>query len=142
MKRAGQGDRVTISYIGTLDNGHIFDSTQERAPLSFVIGEGEVFSALEQAIVGMVPGQAKNLLIPSAEAYGPRRNENILVLQRESLPAGNDPKPGRKVQLQLADGSELTMRVIQVSATELTLDGNHPLAGLDLTFALRLEAIG
>lgn len=142
MKRAQHGDRVTINYIGTLDNGYIFDSTQECEPLCFTIGEGAVFPCLEQAIVGMTPGQAKNLLIPAADAYGPRRKENILVLQRESLPAGNDPKQGQKVQLQLSDGSELLMRVVGVNETELTLDGNHPLAGLDLTFALQLEAIG
>jgi len=142
MKRAQQGDRVTINYIGTLDNGYIFDNTQESEPLCFTIGAGEVFPYLERAIIGMAPGQAKNLLIPATEAYGPRRKENILVLQRESLPMGNDPKQGQKVQLQLADGSELLMRVVAVNDTELTLDGNHPLAGLDLTFALQLETIG
>lgn len=142
MQRAKKGDRVTINYIGTLDNGYIFDSTQESEPLSFNIGDDEIFPALEQAIIGMAPGQAKNLLIPAAQAYGPRRKENILVLKRESLPAENQPKPGQNVQLQLADGSELLMRVIQVNDAEVVLDGNHPLAGLDLTFALQLEAIG
>jgi len=141
VKRAEQGDRVSIHYIGTLDNGYIFDSTQEREPLRFTIGAGEVFPALEQAIVGMVRGQAKNLLIPAEQAYGPRLMENILALRRDSLPAANDPKPGQKVQLQLADGSALSMRVIRVDDTEVVLDGNHPLAGLDLTFALQLEAV-
>jgi len=142
VKKADQGDKVTIKYIGTLDNGHIFDSTQEQEPLTFTIGSDEVFPALEQAIIGMAPGQAKNLLIPAEQAYGPRRKENILVLQRDSLPAESDPKPGQKVHMQLAGGSELLMRVIDVSDAEVTFDGNHPLAGLDLTFALQLEAIG
>ena len=141
MKNAQQGDRVSIHYIGTLDNGYIFDSTQDRDPLSFTIGSGEVFPALEQAIIGMRRGQAKNLLIPAEKAYGPRRKENILVVGRQSLPAAKEPKPGQKVQLQLADGSDLLMRVIQVSDSEVVLDGNHPLAGLDLTFALQLETI-
>ncbi len=142
MKKAEQGDRVTIRYIGTLDNGYIFDSTEEQEPLTFTIGSDEVFPALEQAIIGMTAGQAKNLLIPAEQAYGPRRKENILVLQRDSLPAGSEPKPGQKVHMQLADGNELLMRVIEVSDTEVTFDGNHPLAGLDLTFALQLESIG
>lgn len=142
MKKAEKGDRVSIHYIGTLDNGYIFDSTEEQDPLSFTIGAGEVFPALEQAVIGMIKGQAKNLLIPAEKAYGPRRKENILMLQRDSLPAAKDPQPGQRVQLQLTDGSDLLMRVIQVNETEVVLDGNHPLAGLDLTFALQLEAVG
>lgn len=142
MVRAKIGDTVAVHYIGTLDNGRIFDSTQEVGPLWFTLGAGEVFPALEAAICGMAAGEVKNILIPAAEAYGPRRQENMTVLPRAQLPPGADPRPGQKVQILLASGRELQMRVVTVSEDVVSLDGNHALAGLDLTFALRLESIG
>jgi FKBP-type peptidyl-prolyl cis-trans isomerase 2 len=142
MIRAKEGDTVAIHYIGTLDNGCIFGNTEaDGEPLRFTIGAGEVFPALERAVLGMAPGEVKNVLVPAEEAYGPRRPENIAVLPRTELPPGSAPRLGQKVQLSLRSGSELLMRVTAVDDREITLDGNHALAGLDLTFALQLAAI-
>lgn len=141
MREVREGDRVSIRYIGTLDNGRIFDSTEEHGPLSLVVGSGTVFPALEAAIIGMRVGEAKNLLIPAAEAYGPRLAENQLTLRRDQLPYGREPKLGERLQLTLANGENLELRVLRVSAEGVVLDGNHPLAGLDLTFALTVDAI-
>lgn len=141
MREVREGDRVQIRYIGTLDNGRIFDSTDEHGPLSLVVGSGTVFPALEAAIIGMRVGEAKNLLIPAAEAYGPRLAENQLTLRRDQLPYGREPKLGERLQLTLANGENLELRVLRVSAEGVVLDGNHPLAGLDLTFALTVDAI-
>lgn len=143
MTRAKEGDSVAIHYIGTLDNGRIFGNTEaEGEPLRFTLGAGEVFPALERAVCGMAAGEVKNVLIPADEAYGPRREENVLVLPRAELPPGSEPRLGQKVQLSLRSGRELLMLVTAVDEEEITLDGNHALAGLDLTFALRLETIG
>lgn len=140
MATAKEGDRVTVSYIGTLDNGRIFDST-ENDPLSFTIGSGEVFPALEKAVCGMAVGEAKNIFIPSDEAYGPRRDENVKVFPKSKLPEGVEFQVGQKMQIRVSEGQEIVMIVTKVTDTEVTLDGNHFLAGLDLTFALRLDAI-
>jgi len=141
MRRAEEGDTVRIHYIGTLDNGRIFDSTEGRDPLRFTIGAGEVFPALEAAVRGMAVGEVKNVFIPAADSYGPRRPENVAQLKKSDLPPGTNPRPGQKVQVRLADGSEALLLVTLVTDCSVTLDGNHPLAGLDLTFALRLEDI-
>lgn len=141
MREVREGDRVSIRYIGTLDNGRIFDNTDDHGPLSLVVGSGTVFPALEAAIIGMRVGEAKNLLIPAAEAYGPRLAENQLTLRRDQLPYGREPKLGERLQLTLANGENLELRVLRVSAEGVVLDGNHPLAGLDLTFALTVDAI-
>ena len=141
MRTATPGDTVAIHYIGTLDNGRIFDSTVDRGEaLVFTIGAGEVFAALEREIVGMAAGQAKNIVIPAAEAYGPRLQENIIRVERESFPAG-DLAVGRKVRLEFGGGAERVMVVTEVTEAAVMLDGNHPLAGLDLTFALKLDRI-
>jgi FKBP-type peptidyl-prolyl cis-trans isomerase 2 len=141
METAKKGDRVTVHYIGTLDNGRIFDRTPEDAPLRFTIGAGDVFPALEEAVRGMAAGQVKNVPIPAAAAYGPRRPENMAVLKKEQLPPGVEPEVGMKMRIRLGSGRELLLMVTGVGEAEVALDGNHPLAGLDLTFALRLDAI-
>ena len=141
MKRAQHGDTVTISYIGTLDTGRIFHSTEEQGPISFTIGSGQAFSRLEQAVVGMAVGETKNIIIPAAEAYGPRLDANIIKVQRELFPPERELRVGEKLSLQFKGGIERVMMILELGEQEVTLDGNHPLAGLDLTFALRLDQI-
>lgn len=140
MKRAQQGSKVMVQYVGTLDNGRIFASTDEE-PLLFTIGSGQVFPALEQAVVGMAVGEARNILLPAADAFGPRRQENIIQLARSRFPAERVITIGQKLSITFADGQERVMLVTEVNGQSVTLDGNHPLAGLDLTFALRLDRI-
>ena len=141
MKLAEIGSSVTISYIGTLDNGRIFHSTDEHGPQTFTIGAGQVFPALEQAITGMRTGEAKNILLPAAEAYGPRRTENIISVPRQAFPAGKEIVAGQKLSIDFKGGQSRVMVVTSVSDADVTLDGNHPLAGLDLTFSLKLERV-
>ncbi|MGA7826792.1 MAG: FKBP-type peptidyl-prolyl cis-trans isomerase [Geobacteraceae bacterium] len=141
MSVATKGSTVTIHYIGTLDNGKIFDSTQDDEPLVFVIGSDAVFPALQKAIIGMAPGETKNIMIPAAEAFGPRLQENIIKVERPNFPSGKVIEVGKKLSVEFSAGSTLVMMVTEVNDHEVTLDGNHPLAGLDLTFALRLESV-
>lgn len=141
MEYAEIGSRVTIRYIGTLDNGRIFQSTDELGPQSFTIGDDQLFPALEQAIIGMAPGETKNIVIAATDAYGPRLQENIIIVSRESFPAGKEIIVGQKLSIEFTGGTSRVMVVTGVSEADVTLDGNHPLAGLDLTFALTLDHI-
>lgn len=141
MSIVNQGSRVTISYIGTLDNGRIFASTEEQGPLSITIGANQVFPALEQAIIGMQAGEVRNIVLEAAEAYGPHLQENLLQLSRDAFPAGKEIRVGQKISMEFANGAARVMLVTAVSETAVTLDGNHPLAGQELTFALRVEQV-
>jgi FKBP-type peptidyl-prolyl cis-trans isomerase 2 len=141
MIPAENGSTVTISYIGTLDNGRIFHSTEEHGPQTFTIGTGQLFPALEQAIIGMRAGEVKNIVLTAAEAYGPRLQENILRVARNIFPAEKEIVVGQKLSIEFKGGAARVMVVTTVNETDVTLDGNHPLAGLDLTFALKLDRI-
>ncbi len=141
MQSAKLGDRVVVQYIGTLDNGRIFDSRDGEDQLEIILGRGEVFPALEQEIVGMKPGDVKNIVIPPDAAYGPRLEENILKLRREMFPAEKELRVGQKLSLQFKDGQERVMLLVAVDESEVVLDGNHSLAGCELTFALKLAEI-
>ena len=142
MQRAQKGDRVTIHYIGTLDNGRIFDQRDGDEPLSFVIGAGEIFPDMEAEITGMKIGEVKNIHLAAEQAYGLRLDGNLLKVSREMLPADRELRIGRKLNIELAGSEQRMMRIRHVDEQEVLLDGNHDLAGCDLTFALQLVAIG
>jgi FKBP-type peptidyl-prolyl cis-trans isomerase 2 len=141
MQRAQKGDRVTIHYIGTLDNGRIFDQRDADEPLSFVIGAGEIFPDMEAEITGMKVGEVKNIHLAAEQAYGLRLEENLLKVSRDMFPADRELRIGRKLNIELADNEQRMMRIRHVDEQEVLLDGNHDLAGCDLTFALELMEI-
>ncbi len=135
------GSTVTISYIGTLDNGRIFHSTEAQGPLTVTIGDDQIFPALEQAIIGMRAGETKNIVLSAEEAYGPRLQENIIQVARNVFPAEKELAVGQKLSIEFRGGVSKMMLVTGINEHDVTLDGNHPLAGLELTFALRVEQV-
>ncbi len=141
MTIARNGSTVSIHYIGTLDNGRIFDSTGDDEPLVLTIGSEEIFPALQEAIIGMAPGDVKNVIVPAEQAFGPRLPENIIKVERALFPMGKPLTVGMTLSIEFAAGQSRIMMVSELSDAEVTLDGNHPLAGHDLTFALRLESV-
>ena len=141
MAQAKTGDTVHIHYTGRLDDGTVFDSSQDRAPLSFTLGEGRVIPGFEAAVTGMEPGESKVAEIPSAQAYGPRRSEMELSVPRSQLPEDLDPQVGQQLQMQTAEGQVFPVRVTGASAETVELDANHPLAGEDLTFDIHLVKV-
>lgn len=141
MTRAKIGSSVTISYIGTLDNGKIFHSTEVNGPVTFSIGADQLFPALEQALIGMCAGEVKNIVLPAADAYGLRIPENIIRVARQTFPAGKEISVGQKLSIEFKGGASRVMIVAAVDEDDVTLDGNHPLAGSDLTFAIKVEQV-
>ncbi|GFO70306.1 peptidyl-prolyl cis-trans isomerase [Geomonas limicola] len=136
-----QGSKVTLSYIGTLDDGTIFYSTEEHGPLTVTIGAEQVFPALERALIGMRAGQSKNVVLSVDEAYGPRRAENILKVPCSLFPVEREVVPGQKLSIDFKGGQSRIMRVISLEEGVVTLDGNHALAGCELSFALRVDDV-
>jgi peptidylprolyl isomerase len=141
MAQAQIGSTVTISYIGTLDDGTIFYSTKVHGPLTVTLGGDQLFPALETAIIGMQAGETKNIVLSAEESYGPRRQENIIRVARDAFPAGKEILVGQKLSIDFSGGESRVMVVTAVGETEVTLDGNDILAGLDLTFALRVDRV-
>ncbi len=141
MAQAKTGDTVHIHYTGRLEDGTVFDSSQDREPLSFTLGEGRVIPGFEQAVTGMEPGESKVAEIPSGEAYGPRRPEMEMSVPRSQLPDGLDPQVGQQLQMQTAEGQAFPVRVTGTSDDTIDLDANHPLAGKDLTFDIELVKV-
>jgi peptidylprolyl isomerase len=139
--KAKNGDKVKVHYTGKFEDGKVFDSSIEREPLEFTIGKGQVIPGFEQAVEGMSPGDTKTTDIPPEKAYGPHRKEMVTAVERNRFPADIDPKVGQRLQLRQTDGKTIRVTVTDVSESEVTLDANHPLAGKNLTFDIKLVEI-
>lgn len=140
MAQAKQGDTVRVHYTGTLDDGQEFDSSRGLDPLTFTLGTGSVIQGFDDAVTGMTVGDEKRVTIPADEAYGPRRDELTLQLPRSELPPDLELEEGTQLRMEQGDQS-VVVTVRQLDDTTVTLDANHPLAGEDLTFNLRLVEI-
>lgn len=141
MSEAKQHDTVRVHYTGKLDDGSVFDSSLEREPIEFTIGEGSVIPGFERAVVGMNPGETKTVRIASDDAYGPYREDMVLTVKRNQFPPDIEPTVGQALQVQQTTGEPLIVTVSEVSEASVKLDANHPLAGKDLTFDIQLVAI-
>ena len=138
---ATQGDQVSVHYAGRLDDGTPFDSSQGRDPLSFTLGAGQVVAGFDQAVTGMEVGETKTVRLPADQAYGPRRDDLVLAVPRQSLPDGPEPQVGQQVQLGMEGGGAIQATIVDKTADTLTFDANHALAGQALTFDLELVDI-
>lgn len=135
------GDTVQVHYTGWLGNGTIFDSSLERGPGQFTLGQGQVIVGFEQAVLGMAVGESKTVVIPAAEAYGPHYAELVTVKDRRNLPPDWEPEINDKFPINQPDGSVIWARVTEITESTVTLDANHPLAGQDLSFEIELVDI-
>lgn len=138
MTRAQTGDTVEVHYIGRLDDGTQFDSSRERDPLRFTIGQGHVIRGFEQAVTGLDVGQTTTSRISAEDAYGALREDLVVHAPRSALPDHIEPEVGMMLQLQQEGGLAVPVTVTAVTDDDVTLDANHPLAGQCLTFDIEL----
>jgi len=141
MAQAKRGDTVRVHYTGRLEDGTVFDTSLNRHPLQFTLGNGQVIAGVENAITGMNIGESKTTVIPFEQAYGPRRDDMIVTVKRDELPPDLDAKVGQRLELTQMDNKTVLVTVIDVTESSLTLDANHPLAGKTLTFDIELVGI-
>ena len=139
MSQVKNGDTVKVHYTGTLEDGTVFDSSLEREPLEFTLGEGQLIPGFEKTVLGMSAGESRTVTIPAEEAYGPYREEMVLEVPRTQLPADMQPQVGMQLQVGEEQGEGMLVQITQVTNAHITLDANHPLAGKDLTFNIQLQ---
>ena len=172
MTQAKNGDKVRVHYTGTLDDGSIFDTSEQgddvcddecedscddhdnecddhdcgcgcghSGPMEFVIGQGALLVKFEEAVIGLEPGQSVTVRIEADDAYGQRSGEMVAVVERAEIPADVNPQVGDQMEVIMQDDNSMPVLVTAVTDTTITLDANHPLAGMALTFDIRLVEI-
>jgi len=141
MTEAKNGDTVKIHYTGKLHDGNVFDSSLDRDPLEFKIGDNQVIEGFEEAVIGMSPMENKTTTIPSDKAYGEYRNDMVIEVDKAQFPDNIDPEVGQQLELRQENGQKVVVSVTDVNNSAVTLDANHPLAGKDLNFEIQLLEI-
>ncbi|MBN2881856.1 peptidylprolyl isomerase [Candidatus Woesearchaeota archaeon] len=133
--------QVSVDYTGTLDDGSVFDSSEGREPLKFVVGLGHVIPGFEKAVVGMKVGEEKDIHIDSKDAYGDYDDKLMQEVPRDAVPQDLEVKEGMTLALRAPTGQVVPAKVVQVTDSIVKLDLNHPLAGQNLNFKLKVVSI-
>ncbi len=141
IKQVKLGDTVRVHYTCKLQDGSVYTTNFNRDPVQITIGRGQVIPSFEEAVLGMGPGEYKTTMIKAANAYGPYREEMTQIIEREQFPEQLEPVVGQVLKDHQRDGSVINVKVKDVSESTVTLDANHPLAGKDLIYDIRLVDI-
>ncbi|MBI2470236.1 MAG: peptidylprolyl isomerase [Planctomycetes bacterium] len=141
MAQAKHGDTVKVHYTGKLDDGTVFDTSNNREPLQFTIGDGQLIPGFEHTVLGMNIGESRTVNIQAEDAYGMHHKEMVGVVGRDQFPPDLEVKVGHQFKTNDQDGQTIIVTVTGVSESNVTLDANHPLAGKDLTFDINLVEI-
>ena len=119
----------------------MFDSSDERGPITFTIGSDAVIQGLQNIVIGMEPGETRTEEVAPAYAYGERQPDMVKEIGRAHLPDDMDPQVGVALRLRLDNGRRVKAFVSKMTEDTITIDANHPLAGQTLTFEVTLHAI-
>lgn len=138
MLKAETGDTVKVNYIGKLADGTIFDSSEGKPPLHFILGKQEVIPGFDQATLGMVQGEKKSVTIPCDDAYGPYHEKLVETVDKSLLPDNLELTLGGQLEVSREDGQKMYFFIKDLTEETVTLDANHPLAGKQLTFEIEL----
>ncbi len=141
MQEVKKGDTIKVHYKGTLNDGTVFDSSENREPLEFEVGSGMVIPGFDNGVMGMHIGDKKTVNIPAGEAYGELQNELFLEFPINQFPADLKPEVGMQLSMSNTQGQQFPVAIKEVKEEVVILDANHPLAGKDLTFDLELVDI-
>ncbi len=136
------GDTVKVDYVGTLADGSVFDESKKHgAPLEFKVGADEMIKGFDEAVVGMKVGEEKKITLTPENAYGQPQDRLIQVVPRKHLPQNEEPKVGMAIRVHLPSGQQIPARIVAVDSENVTFDLNHPLAGKELTFKIKVLEI-
>ena len=144
MGTAKTGDIVTVRYDGFLDNGELFETSQETGSLEFQIGDNSVLAGFNKAVIGMQIGESREIVLQPEEAYGPKNPELIDIFPRSSFAPEMKIEPGQVIGITMEkDGEEhqVPAEIVEINDEGVKLDFNHPLSGQEITYKITLDAI-
>jgi FKBP-type peptidyl-prolyl cis-trans isomerase 2 len=135
-----KGDKVKVDYTGSLDDGTVFDSSEGKTPLEFEAGTGKVIKGFDEAVLGMKEKEEKTVKIKSEDAYGVRNPQLTQTVPKDKLPP-QELKPGMMLLLKSPDGQSIPAKIAEVNDDGAVIDLNHPLAGKDLKFKIKVVEV-
>lgn len=130
-----EGSKVKVHYTGKLEDGKVFDTSNDNEPIEVVLGEGTLIKGFENGLIGMKDGDKKTIEIEPKEAYGEYIDGRIQEVEKTKLP--EDIKVGMVLQATTEVGS-MVITIKEIKEDTAILDANHPLAGRKLIFDLNV----
>ena len=131
---------VTINYTLTDEQGSVLDSSEGRDPLAYIHGSGSIIPGLESALEGKSAGDALAVSVSPQEGYGERDEALTHVVSKDMFNDVEDLEVGMRFQAQSDQGRQV-FSVIKIEEDEVTVDANHPLAGMTLNFDVNVVDI-
>ena len=125
---------VRFDYTLTDDNAQVLDSSEGGEPLTYLHGGGNIIPGLESALEGKRAGESLSVRVAAAEAYGERDDGLVQSVAREMFEDSDSIQVGMQFQSGDPDGHMRVVTVVGTDAGSITVDGNHPLAGVPLNF--------
>lgn len=138
---AQAGDKVSVYYKGTLDDGEIFDQSKEGNPLVFILGSGQMIKGFDDAVFGMKAGEVKTVTLTPDLAYGEYDEALLFPANRSTFPEGEEPEIGQQFYISDNSGRQYPVTIADITEDEIILDANHKLAGKNLTFEITLASV-
>src|SRR5262245_57838957 len=132
---------VSIDYTLTADDGEVLDSSKGQDPLQYLHGHGQIVAGLERALEGKDAGESLKVDVSPKDGYGERDAKKVMQVVRAKLPKDLDPEVGMQLGGQDNHGNVIPLWITNVTEAEVTLDGNHPLAGQTLHFAVEVKSV-
>ena len=129
---------ASIHYKLTNNEGEILDSSEGNDPLTYLHGAGNLIPGLEKELKGKSPGDSMQVKVAPEEGYGPVHDGLIDVVPKTAFQGVDTIEPGMAFEAQGADGQSRRIVVTQVNGDDVTVDANHPLAGVELNFDVQI----
>jgi FKBP-type peptidyl-prolyl cis-trans isomerase SlyD len=128
---------VTFHYTLRDPSGRVIDTSAGSEPITYLEGGGQIIDGLDRRLRGAKPGAKPSVNVPAAEAYGAHDPAQVQKVRRDALPVEGELRVGEQFQTG-ADRFAPVVTVVKIEGEDITLDANHPLAGVDLTFDVEI----
>lgn len=139
--KIGPGTRVSLNFALKLSDGQVIDSNLDDDPVEFNLGDGRLLEGFEEALAGMSAGDCATIEMAAKDAFGPRNEDNVQVFDRDAFPEDTELEMGSMFSFADAAGGEVPGVVIELTEENIRVDFNHPLAGKDLLFEVRIHNV-
>ncbi len=134
------GKTVTFDYTLTVD-GAVVESSQGKKPLQYVHGQGKIIPGLEKQLAGLKVGGEKKIVVKPEEAYGQIDPKAVKEVEKSQIPADIKLTVGTLLEMRDPNGNAFPAKVQEIKDKIVVMDFNHPLAGKELTFQVKIVDI-